>query len=292
MDLIMQLPVHPLINHAVAVLVPVSALGAILLVVFAKLRSNYSLLLLITVISASISAFIAENSGQALAIRVGSPGEHAIQGERLFKIVLVFTLIYILWFAIHKKYIVIKGAQRLINTGVSASLVATAVASAALTFIVGHSGAAATWEDRIAASVTQPLAPDSPPADSSGKTPNTGKSPSAGKVNLVASEISKHSTAKDCWSIVNGNVYNLTTYVQSHPGGAGVIKNICGRDGSGAFKNQHGSSSKPNNVLSAFLLGSVGSQISSNISQSVITPPAAGAGNSEEGEEDEEGDED
>ena len=287
MDLIMQLPVHPLINHAVAVLVPVSALGAILLVVFAKLRSNYSLLLLITVISASISAFIAENSGEALANRVGSPGEHAIQGERLFKIVLVFTLIYILWFAIHKKYIVIKGAQRVINTGLSASLVATAVASAALTFIVGHSGAAATWEDRIAASVTQPLAPDSPTADGS------GKSPSSGKVNLVASEISKHSTAKDCWSIVNGNVYNLTTYVQSHPGGAGVIKNICGRDGSGAFKNQHGSSSKPNNVLSAFLLGSVGSQISSNISQSVITPPAAGAGNSEEGEEeDEEGDED
>ena len=285
MDLIMQLPVHPLINHAVAVLVPVSALGAILLVVFAKLRSNYSLLLLITVISASISAFIAENSGEALANRVGSPGEHAIQGERLFKIVLVFTLIYILWFAIHKKYIVIKGAQRVINTGLSASLVATAVASAALTFIVGHSGAAATWEDRIAASVTQPLAPDSPPADGS------GKSPSSGKVNLVASEISKHSTAKDCWSIVNGNVYNLTTYVQSHPGGAGVIKNICGRDGSAAFKNQHGSSSKPNNVLSAFLLGSVGSQISSNISQSVITPPAAGAGNSEEGEE-EEGDED
>jgi hypothetical protein len=281
----MQLPVHPLINHAVAVLVPVSALGAILLVVFAKLRSNYSLLLLITVISASISAFIAENSGQALANRVGSPGEHAIQGERLFKIVLVFTLIYILWFAIHKKYIVIKGAQRVINTGLSASLVATAVASAALTFIVGHSGAAATWEDRIAASVTQPLAPDSPTADGS------GKSPSSGKVDLVASEISKHSIAKDCWSIVNGNVYNLTTYVQSHPGGAGVIKNICGRDGSAAFKNQHGSSSKPNNVLSAFLLGSVGSQISSNISQSVITPPAAGAGNSEEGEE-EEGDED
>lgn len=287
MDLIMQLPVHPLINHAVAVLVPVSALGAILLVVFAKLRSNYSVLLLITVISASISAFIAENSGEALANRVGSPGEHAIQGERLFKIVLVFTLIYILWFAIHKKYIVIKGAQRVINTGLSASLVATAVASAALTFIVGHSGAAATWEDRIAATVTQPLAPDSPPADGS------GKSPSSGKVDLVASEISKHSIAKDCWSIVNGNVYNLTTYVQSHPGGAGVIKNICGRDGSGAFKNQHGSSSKPNNVLSAFLLGSVGSQISSNISQSVITPPAAGAGNSEEGEEeDEEGDED
>ena len=288
MDLIMQLPVHPLINHAVAVLVPVSALGAILLVVFAKLRSNYSLLLLITVISASISAFIAENSGQALANRVGSPGEHAIQGERLFKIVLVFTLIYLLWFAIHKKYIVIKGAQRVINTGLSASLVATAAASAALTFIVGHSGAAATWESRIAASVTQPLAPDSPPADGSGKGPGSGK------VDLVASEISKHSTAKDCWSIVNGNVYNLTTYVQSHPGGAGVIKNICGRDGSGAFKNQHGSSAKPNNVLSRFLLGSVGSQISSNISQSVITPPAAGAGNSEEGEEEdgEEGDED
>lgn len=283
MDLIMQLPVHPLINHAVAVLVPVSALGAILLVIFRKLRSNYSLLLLITLISASISAFIAKSSGSALAARVGTPSEHAIQGERLFKVVLAFTLIYVLWFAIHKKLIVIKRGDRLINSSLTASLVATAVASAVLTFVVGHSGAAATWQDRIAATATQPLTGDLPTAA------NPGKTSTPGTVNLIASEISTHNSAQDCWSIVKGNVYNLTTYVQKHPGGASVIKNICGRDGSSAFSSQHGSSSKPNNVLSGFLLGSVGSQVSVKQSQSIITPPASSGGN-EEG--DEEGDED
>lgn len=279
----MQLPVHPLINHAVAILVPVSALGTILLVVFKKLRSNYSLLLLITLISASISAFIAKSSGSALAARVGTPGEHAIQGERLFKVVLAFTVIYVLWFAVHKELIVIKRGDRLINSGLSASLVATAVASAVLTFVVGHSGAAATWQDRIAATAAQPITGDLPTSS------NPDKTLTPGTVNLNASEISTHNSAQDCWSIVKGNVYNLTSYVQKHPGGASVIKNICGRDGSNAFSNKHGSSSKPNNVLSGFLLGSVGSQISAKQSQSVITPPASSGGN-EEGEE--EGDED
>ncbi len=81
MDLISGLPIHPLINHAVAVLVPLSAIGAILLIFVPKFRNAYSTLLLFFVGAAAISGLIAENSGEALSKRVGYPGSHAENGE-------------------------------------------------------------------------------------------------------------------------------------------------------------------------------------------------------------------
>ena len=101
MGLIMGLPLHPLIIHAVVVLVPLSALGVIFLLVFPRLAPNFSLLILILLIASTVAGFIAENSGQALSNRVGYPGDHAEQGERLAKLILLFTLLYIIWFVIY-----------------------------------------------------------------------------------------------------------------------------------------------------------------------------------------------
>ena len=101
----MGLPVHPLINHVIAVLVPVSALGAILLIIFPKLISAYSPLILITLVTSTVAGFVAENSGQALANRVGYPGDHAEQGEQLSKVILIFTILYLLWFLVNKSII-------------------------------------------------------------------------------------------------------------------------------------------------------------------------------------------
>jgi uncharacterized membrane protein len=83
MDLITGLPIHPLINHGVAVLVPLAAIGALLVILIPKLRANYSPLVLVTVLLATVSAFIATQSGEALSERVGLPNAHAAQGERL-----------------------------------------------------------------------------------------------------------------------------------------------------------------------------------------------------------------
>jgi cytochrome b involved in lipid metabolism len=80
--------------------------------------------------------------------------------------------------------------------------------------------------------------------------------------------------------------------VKNHPGGASVIENICGKDGSKAFVNQHNTQGKPNNVLSSFLLGPVGASISAEVGQKVIEPPVAGQGNESDDESDDESDED
>ena len=277
MDLITGLPIHPLINHGVAVLVPLAAIGALLVIFIPKLRTTYTPLVLVTVLLATISAFIATQSGEALSERVGLPNAHATQGERLSYVVLAFAILFSTWFALEKSE---RTRERVANLGkrvLKVVIPITAISSFVLTILVGHSGAQATWQDRIDQTQATALA-------------ETGPKPinPAGTINLSNSEIKTHNLKSDCWSIVNGNVYNLTSYVKSHPGGASVIANICGKDGSKAFVNQHNTQGKPNNVLSSFLLGPVGASITAEAGQKVIEPPVAGKGD----ESDEESDED
>ena len=279
----MGLPLHPLIIHAVVVLVPLSALGVIFLLVFPRFAPTFSPLILILLIASTVAGFIAENSGQSLSNRVGYPGDHAEQGERLAKLILLFTLLYITWFVIYRKSIKFKSADKLLKNSLSVLLLLTAIASTTLTFIVGHSGAKASWEDRIKASDSKRLS-DLPEQDQALVDQNL----SAGVIKLSISEVKKHNSRDDCWSIVSGKVYNLTSYVQQHPGGIELISSICGIDGSAAFSNQHGSSAKPNNVLTGLLLGSLGAEITKQKSTTIIDPPKSNYGSKAEVEDESE----
>jgi len=284
MDLIAGLPIHPLINHAVAVLVPLSAIGAILLTFVPKFRSTYSTLLLFFISAAALSGIIAENSGEALSKRVGTPGSHAENGELLSKIILLFALIYLLWYLVERKISIFKSVNSLLKKVLGALLVAIAISSTGLTFVVGHSGAAATWEKRIATSTGAAIT-DSQSQSASEATPNA----SAGEIKLSASEIQKHNTKSDCWSLISGKVYNLTGYVQNHPGGQSVIAAICGKDGTSAFSNQHGSSAKPNKVLNGLLIGNLGAVITQETVAAADAAAKTSGGGYSGGDEDDEG---
>jgi cytochrome b involved in lipid metabolism len=266
-DLITGLPIHPLISHAVVVLVPLAAVGALILTFRTTWRATYSPLVLIATLLSLMSAYIATQSGEALSSRVGLPNSHSTLGERLALAVLIFSITFSIWFAIERSKSLRTKIPKLLQQLVKALVPVTAIMSLTLTVLVGHSGAEATWKSRIAQ--TQAVALE-------GSAPTVGAP--AGSVNLSTSEIKSHNSQSDCWSIVNGKVYNLTTYLQSHPGGVGVIANICGKDGTNAFKNQHGTQGKPNSVLAGFLLGSVGESITKEAGQKVITPPASTKG--------------
>lgn len=52
-------------------------------------------------------------------------------------------------------------------------------------------------------------------------------------------EIARHNTPKDAWIVVDGKVYDVTKYVDEHPGGEAILNNV-GSDSSIGFKGpQH-----------------------------------------------------
>lgn len=72
---------------------------------------------------------------------------------------------------------------------------------------------------------------------------------------FTLSEVANHSTRSDCYTAISGSVYNLTSYISKHPGGAGNISMICGKDGTQAFADQHGGQGKPAEVLATLKIG-------------------------------------
>ena len=88
------------------------------------------------------------------------------------------------------------------------------------------------------------------PQNSSSTTPSTLKS-------ITKAEIAKHNKPADCWTTINGKVYDLTAFVTKHPGGDKAIFSICGIDGSKAFNNQHGGQEQPETTLKGFDIGTL-----------------------------------
>lgn len=54
---------------------------------------------------------------------------------------------------------------------------------------------------------------------------------------ITSSEVSQHSTQSDCWTIINGNVYDITSYIPRHPGGDNILS-ACGTDGTSFFNGE------------------------------------------------------
>lgn len=87
------------------------------------------------------------------------------------------------------------------------------------------------------------------------KTVGTSTAVVATSSKITIADVQKHNTQADCWTTVNGSVYDLTSAISSHPGGAKAIMRLCGIDGSSAFNEQHGGQKKPNNELANLKVG-------------------------------------
>ncbi|KAG7544244.1 hypothetical protein FFLO_03357 [Filobasidium floriforme] len=61
----------------------------------------------------------------------------------------------------------------------------------------------------------------------------------SGQKLISADEVEKHCTSEDCWVIVGGEVYDVTDFLDKHPGGAGVILNKAGQDATQIFTSLH-----------------------------------------------------
>ncbi|MCJ1328108.1 hypothetical protein MMC10_004783 [Thelotrema lepadinum] len=59
------------------------------------------------------------------------------------------------------------------------------------------------------------------------------------KSNVSAGELQQHNTDKDCWIVVHKKVYDVTTFLQEHPGGPNVILQYAGTDATAAYDEIH-----------------------------------------------------
>ncbi len=54
-------------------------------------------------------------------------------------------------------------------------------------------------------------------------------------ITLNMEEIAKHNNKNDCWMLISGNVYDITSFFGSHPGGNRVMEKTCGTDATDAY---------------------------------------------------------
>ncbi|KAM5353376.1 hypothetical protein ACJ41O_000026 [Fusarium nematophilum] len=54
---------------------------------------------------------------------------------------------------------------------------------------------------------------------------------------FTAKEVAAHNTRDDCWMTIQGEVYDITKYVDDHPGGADILIEVAGKDATVDFDN-------------------------------------------------------
>lgn len=88
-------------------------------------------------------------------------------------------------------------------------------------------------------------------------TPTTAPAPTGTTSGITMTVVAQHGTRTSCWSAIGGSVYDLTSWIPSHPGGEQAILMICGKDGTSLYNGQHGGRSKPAAILVGFKIGAL-----------------------------------
>jgi cytochrome b involved in lipid metabolism len=68
-------------------------------------------------------------------------------------------------------------------------------------------------------------------------------------------QVKANNSAASCWAVVDDYVYDLTKWINSHPGGPGAIVSLCGTDATASFKAKHQNQAKPAVRLDSYKLG-------------------------------------
>jgi len=146
---ILGLPLHPLVVHAVVILVPLAALGGIVISAWTAARKRYGSLTVAFAAAAAGSTFVAQQAGESLAATFRRTTEamqtHMNLGGRLliWVIILFFGTLAVV---VAQRLIDQqnpRGRVALIAGGVITAI--SAVVSIVQVVRIGHSGATAVW---------------------------------------------------------------------------------------------------------------------------------------------------
>ena len=136
--------------------------------------------------------------------------------------------------------------------GTAASSVASDAATDASN-AASDAGTAASNAATDATSAVAGAAGDASSADSSGAS-NASSAANDDKEYTLA-DVKKHATTNDCWAAIDGDVYNLTSWISQHPGGPAKIEALCGTDATAKFEGKHDNEAEPEAKLESFKIG-------------------------------------
>ena len=239
-------------------MLPLAALAMVALVFVPALKRHYLLPTLVALLVGAGSAFVAEQSGEALQNRVGSPEEHAELGDNVVPLALGLLVVSVIWAyapTIMSRWPMF--LQRVLELGI----VVLAGASIVFTVLAGHSGVTASWENRIGTDASAPAVVDTT-TDTSTDAPIPTEPVAPAPILYSLQLVAEHATAEDCWSIVGDSVYDLTDWIAAHPGGAQRIISMCGNDSTSDYENQHAGQRSPTATLDRYVIGTLGEPVS------------------------------
>ena len=138
------LPLHPLVIHASIVLIPLVAIGALVMSYLPSFSRRYGKLVLVIALFAQLSLFLAKVTGEAFEeILDKDMGNHAELGEIApFITVPMVALIYLRW-RLDRSGATVGSVW--IRRLTSLALILASLASIAVIVLVGHSGAESVW---------------------------------------------------------------------------------------------------------------------------------------------------
>lgn len=165
-DLINGLPWHPLVVHAVVVLLPLAAIGTIAIALRPAWRHHYGPLVVAAGVLGAVLCPVATSSGEALQSHVGDPGEHAELGDQLIWFTIPLILLGAALVYLDRRRVIASDgpgastatASRTTTTSpttlkvVTVLAVIAALATMFQVYRVGDSGARAAWGDRVSSS--------------------------------------------------------------------------------------------------------------------------------------------
>jgi cytochrome b involved in lipid metabolism len=80
-------------------------------------------------------------------------------------------------------------------------------------------------------------------------------SPVVATTTYTMADVAAHATRESCWTVVEGSVYDVTSFITKHPGGQSKVLGICGKDGSEKFGGQHEGDERAEGTLDSFKIG-------------------------------------
>lgn len=145
------LPAHPLVVHAAVILLPLAAIGLIVVAAIPRARRHYAPLVFGVALLSTIAVGLAQQSGESLEERVPETAlleEHTSQGENVLPWAIAVTVVSALVAAEPYTRDRLRRTSPLVVTAVllGASLI-VGVGATWTVVDVGHSGAKSVWND-------------------------------------------------------------------------------------------------------------------------------------------------